>query len=169
MGHKSREKWERRRRRELGLPPETAAITQTPPVDEPEIVHLPGYDVTFGTVEHEETAFPKAIAAEEEKLFHLFHEHPEQAIPRLEELLRQFPDAPKLYNFLICAHQLAGHEEPFARLTEELYRRFPRLPVRAESDTPGSASIADIRSRCRRSSTTPRICTTCIRIAGCST
>lgn len=52
-------------------------------------------------------------------------ERPGQFVVRLEQLIEQYPQVPKLWNHLAVAYQSAGRQADYERIVEETYRRFP--------------------------------------------
>lgn len=52
-------------------------------------------------------------------------EKPGQFVERLEQLVEQYPQVPKLWNHLAAAYQSAGRQADYERTAEETYRRFP--------------------------------------------
>jgi tetratricopeptide (TPR) repeat protein len=63
---------------------------------------------------------------ERRQLFEQAQDDPQAAIPRLRELIEEFPDVPVLYNWLTVAYQVAEDEESAERTAELLYERYPR-------------------------------------------
>ncbi len=59
-------------------------------------------------------------------LFLLVRKNPKKAIGRLEELKRQYPDHPRVYNLLMNAYSMVGKDKEAAEIAEENYRRAPR-------------------------------------------
>jgi hypothetical protein len=68
---------------------------------------------------------PAGVLALREELRDLLLSDPEQAISRLEELTRRYPDVKVFHNFLCAAHARAGHDEAFERLVREALERWP--------------------------------------------
>lgn len=52
-------------------------------------------------------------------------EKPGQFVEQLEQMVEQYPQVPKLWNYLAAAYQSAGRLEDCERIAEETYRRFP--------------------------------------------
>lgn len=50
---------------------------------------------------------------------------PAKLVTRLEAMIDQFPQVPKLWNHLAIAYQAAGRTKDYERVAEETYRRFP--------------------------------------------
>ena len=60
-----------------------------------------------------------------DRIAHDFRHCPRDYVARLESCVRDFPDYPKVYNYLTVAYQDAGRYEDAKRLIRETCRRFP--------------------------------------------
>lgn len=108
---KQRRRQKRKTKRSSGEPADVRRV-------EYEIVTEPIYDPADRT--------PQAVEDQTEELFDLVHDHPQQAVSRLEALLEKYPGTPRLYNYLAVAHGRLGHKEQYERAVEENYRVNPR-------------------------------------------
>jgi hypothetical protein len=55
----------------------------------------------------------------------LHDKKPSRLVKRLEAMIEEYPQVPKLWNHLAIAYQSAGREQDYQRVVEETYRRFP--------------------------------------------
>ena len=84
------------------------------------------YEITYDPIEdHTIDNLPSHVQKEIDKLYYMIHKHPKQAIPRLRELLNEYPHIPKLYNFLSGAYALVSETTKADALTQELYEKYP--------------------------------------------
>jgi tetratricopeptide (TPR) repeat protein len=59
------------------------------------------------------------------ELYYLTRENPKKAIDRLNQLKRQYPDYPRIYNYLANAYSFLGDSEKLIKVVEENYRKNP--------------------------------------------
>ncbi|MEI7997795.1 MAG: hypothetical protein WCH01_23165, partial [Methylococcaceae bacterium] len=69
-------------------------------------------------------AIQDELADIHEKIFHLQYKVSDRMISRLEELVKQNPQIPKISNYLACAYQLTNSNKLFA-CVEENYKKHP--------------------------------------------
>jgi tetratricopeptide (TPR) repeat protein len=60
-----------------------------------------------------------------EELYWQAREEPADAIPRLEKLCKQFPNVPKLYNWLVLSYSLIGNDVKSREINRKLYEEHP--------------------------------------------
>jgi hypothetical protein len=60
-----------------------------------------------------------------EELNSQIREEPLRAIPRLEPLIREYPDVPMLQNWLAVAYEVAGDKSKSDEINQQLYERHP--------------------------------------------
>jgi tetratricopeptide (TPR) repeat protein len=68
---------------------------------------------------------PEPVKEQINELYHQAQQQPKQAIAILLPLIEQYPDLPKLYNFLHVAYQVLGDRANARRIVEETIERFP--------------------------------------------
>ncbi len=67
------------------------------------------YEVTYTPIKYKYIkALPESVQDEIGELFILTRENPGQAIPKLERMIKQYPQIPQMYNFLSTAYSLMG-------------------------------------------------------------
>ncbi len=68
---------------------------------------------------------PRHVKTEIEDLFHLAHSDPGKAIPVIKAKIKEYPDAPFLYNYLMKAYSLLKDFENAERVVLENYKKHP--------------------------------------------
>jgi hypothetical protein len=100
-----------------------------PPADSEVCVHLLSYDVSFGSIPDTSPAnehFERAVGVPEiEELYARVHNEPAVAIPQLEKWCKEFPDVPRLHNWLASAYSLAGDQAKSQEISHKLYQQHP--------------------------------------------
>ena len=92
-------------------------------------LRLISYDVTFEPIpdlsaanQHFEVTIGKSAI---QILYDQMYDAPEAAIPELERWCDQFPDVPRIHNWLATAHQMTGNEGKYQEICRQLYQQFP--------------------------------------------
>jgi tetratricopeptide (TPR) repeat protein len=89
-------------------------------------IQLVSFEITDEPLEDKfSRAIPDEISDQLEELYYLCQKKPSKAIAPLEELRRQYPDIPKVYNFLYAAYELSGEKSKAREAVLEMYRRHP--------------------------------------------
>jgi tetratricopeptide (TPR) repeat protein len=89
-------------------------------------MRLVSFEITDEPLEDKfSRAIPDEISDQLEELYYLCQKNPSKAIAPLEELRRQYPDIPKVYNFLYGAYELSGEKSKAREVVLEMYRRHP--------------------------------------------
>ncbi len=89
-------------------------------------VRLLQYEITYEPIKNPITEnLPLDVRKEFEEIYHLVHEQPKKAIPRLKELLEEYPQVRMLYNFLTAAYSRVSEEAKRDEVTMELYQKHP--------------------------------------------
>jgi tetratricopeptide (TPR) repeat protein len=92
----------------------------------PPRMEFSSYDISFEPMEDEKyEEYYKQIGDELEKLYILANDKPEKAIPRLQELVKQYPGFPILQNYLSVSYMNTGRHEEASQLIEQMYKAFP--------------------------------------------
>jgi tetratricopeptide (TPR) repeat protein len=73
----------------------------------------------------EVSTLPPEVDGQMTELWELVHENPAAAVPRIEGLLKDFPEVPQLRNYLCAALQQLGKYQRVMKIIEEDYHRFP--------------------------------------------
>lgn len=95
------------------------------PPASPQIALL-GYSITDEPMlEPAYERLPEPVKKQLEDLYYQAQEQPKQAIAILLPLIEQYPDLPKLYNFLSVAYQMLGDRDNARRILDETLERFP--------------------------------------------
>ncbi len=68
---------------------------------------------------------PQAVKDTLEKMFYEVQKKPEQAIPKLLELKRKYPQIPQIYNYLAVAYMAVGEMKKAEKITNENIRKHP--------------------------------------------
>ncbi len=94
----------------------------------PVVIQLVSYEITTEPIDDDLREL--GLTAEQRKRINRISEelhgpHPDRLTPTLEKLVEEFPDVPKVWNYLAVAYQAAGRHEDSERVIEETYRRFP--------------------------------------------
>ncbi|NTU82202.1 MAG: hypothetical protein HGA45_22960 [Chloroflexales bacterium] len=85
------------------------------------------FEITDEPIENPDfPLLPKHVEDDLDRLYNLLIEHPKQVIPELLEWKRQFPNYPKLNNYIGAAYARSGQHEKTIELIKENYSRFPR-------------------------------------------
>lgn len=82
------------------------------------------YNITYEPI-NSHIKIPEEIAEEVEELFYKSQERPEEAIERLETLIKEFPFIPLFYNYLSVAYSRIGNHEKAAKVSEINYKKNP--------------------------------------------
>jgi hypothetical protein len=87
------------------------------------------YEVSFDAIPDTTPAslrFEEAVPPDEaEKVYDQAKYEPALAIPQLEKWCREFPDVPRIFNWLATAYSIAGDEARSQEISHNLYERFP--------------------------------------------
>lgn len=104
----------------------TAADTPDPAQPATRQLALLGYSITEEPL-HEPAyeQLPERVKEQINELYHQAQEQPKQAITMLLSLIEQYPDLPKLYNFLSVAYQVLGDRDNARKVLDETLERFP--------------------------------------------
>jgi tetratricopeptide (TPR) repeat protein len=89
-------------------------------------IRLVSFEITDEPLEDKfSQAIPDEISDQLEELYYLCQKNPSKAIAPLEKLRRQYPDIPKVYNFLFAAYEWSGDKAKAREAVLEMYRRHP--------------------------------------------
>ncbi|HJW89031.1 MAG TPA: tetratricopeptide repeat protein [Anaerolineales bacterium] len=89
-------------------------------------VYLIRYEITDEPIlDRRYRRLPSQVKNKIEELHFKAQENPKEAIPELNELIKEYPDLPMLYNYLSVAYAQAGHMESAEAVIQENYRRNP--------------------------------------------
>jgi len=89
-------------------------------------MQLEGYFVTSGPIlEAKDLMIPIEVREQMDALHGLIQSNPEAALPQLLDLIQDYPDIPKLYNYLSVVYLRLGDEKRVDELVVETYQRFP--------------------------------------------
>jgi tetratricopeptide (TPR) repeat protein len=83
------------------------------------------YNITFEALLDSTYDLPAEGQRELLALYHLVQDNPRDAIIKLEELLKRFPGAPRIYNYLAAAYSSVGQRTKARALAQENYRLNP--------------------------------------------
>lgn len=121
-----------RRRRERAFRERRASrdyLQPKSPADSVIHLRLLSYDVSFDPIPDTDPAslrFEQAIGCDlAEKVYHQAYEQPALAIPRLEKWCNQFPDVPRIQNWLALAYSLKGDDAKSRETSRNLYEMHP--------------------------------------------
>ncbi len=89
-------------------------------------IQLSSFNISYGPVDtKDEQKIPAGVKDHLEKLYYLSQNNPQQAIEPLEKLKQEYPDIPRIYNYLMAAYMLTGNLERADALTIENYQKHP--------------------------------------------
>lgn len=108
MGRKSSKK----KKRDARLPKKTR---------EPEI--FVEYDITWDPIST--SPLPPEYQSQTEEIFDLLHIAPAEVIPRLEQVLEDYPDIPMVLNWLKVAYSRVGDKKNAERFIRLNYQKNP--------------------------------------------
>lgn len=97
--------------------------------DDPAVLEL--FEIEITTEPLGEEAFdcmsklPPTIRDCMEDLYNLVHDKPRKAIPRLEELIEEYPETPVLYNYLAVCYSSIGKHDHAEQIAEQNYKMNP--------------------------------------------
>jgi tetratricopeptide (TPR) repeat protein len=89
-------------------------------------VYVTQYEITEEPIQ--EPSFrrlPKPIKERLENLYEVAQRQPQQAIPELIELQKQYPNVPQIYNYLAVAYSHTGEKGKAELITQENIRKNP--------------------------------------------
>ena len=100
--------------------------TDSERIDLSQSIRLTSINVSYGPVDtKDEKKIPAEIGDRLEKLYYLAQSNPKQAIEPLEQLKQEYPDIPKIYNFLMAAYMGIGNLKKADELIIENYQKHP--------------------------------------------
>ncbi len=87
---------------------------------------MSSFNVSYGPVDtKDEKKIPAEIKDRLEELYYLIQSNPKQAIEPLEKLKQEYPDIPRIYNYLMAAYLQTGNTEKADELIIENYQKNP--------------------------------------------
>lgn len=87
-----------------------------------------GFEKAYGIIVSPETDPPSQDEAMEEargEAYHEAREKPYRAIPKLEKLIKKYPDQTSFFNYLFLAYALSGQKDKARQILERTMRLFP--------------------------------------------
>jgi tetratricopeptide (TPR) repeat protein len=94
--------------------------------DKPQVVHIMEYEITREPIIDESyKKLPEQIKDDIERLHYEAQYQPQEAIPELRRLIKQYPHILQLYNFLAAAYNHAGKVEKAKEIAQANYDRNP--------------------------------------------
>lgn len=84
------------------------------------------FEITFDPLKDDKVnKIPSEIENQVEELYYMVGERPREAIPRLEDLRKEYPNVPQLYNYLGIAYSAIHDNDKTDAITQENYERHP--------------------------------------------
>ena len=124
---KTKKKRKSSRRTKRGRKRNQASLRGSRKRDDVAVIHFNGYDIVYGPMDDE---YSDLVPPEIEKeisvdLYLLSGDNPRKAIHRLKELRLQYPEHPRIYNYLAKAYSYIRDAKKMIEVIEENYRRNP--------------------------------------------
>ena len=89
-------------------------------------LQLSSFNVSYGPVDtKDEKKIPAEIKDRLEELYYLIQRNPKQAIEPLEKLKQEYPNIPRIYNYLMAAYLKTGNPKKADELIIENYQKHP--------------------------------------------